>query len=227
MQPAPLRPRRWTMDAWALLRRDGATGSASAGVLPASYGASQAGAVLRYRLAMASRHRPMLYLRTTSTTGTIQESTAAAGLAARPFAAVPIVAALEGRLTDQSGQRRVQGAAMAITELAPFALPAGFRGEAYAQAGYVASRFATPFADGQFRADRGLVRLGRVDARFGAGLWGGAQKGAARFDAGPTASIALPLGRGMNGRVAVDWRFRLAGDAVPGSGPALTLSAGF
>ncbi|WP_236710470.1 hypothetical protein [Novosphingobium barchaimii] len=166
-------------------------------------------------------------MRTTSTLGLMQETSAAVGLSARPLPSFPVIAALEARLTDQAGHRRFQPAVMAVTELPWFALPAGFRGEAYAQAGYVAGRFATPFADGQFRADRALVSLGKVDARIGGGLWGGAQKGAERLDAGPTASIAMPLGRGTAGRIAVDWRFRLAGDAVPNSGPALTLSAGF
>ncbi|GLK46899.1 hypothetical protein GCM10017612_48210 [Novosphingobium resinovorum] len=224
---APQRPRRWSMDAWTLMRRDSGIAPASVGALPGTYGASQAGGILRYRLALASPHRPTAYLRSTSTTGRIRETMAAVGLSARPFAAFPVIAALEGRMTDQMGQRRVQGAAMAITELPPFPLPAGFRAEAYGQAGYVAGRYATPFADGQFRADRGLLTLGAADMRIGGGLWGGAQKGAARLDAGPTTAITMPIGRGINGRVAVDWRFRLAGDAVPGSGPALTLSAGF
>jgi hypothetical protein len=72
-----------------------------------------------------------------------------------------------------------------------------------------------------------LLSVGKVDTRIGAGIWGGVQKGAARLDAGPSASVAMPLGRGTNGRIAIDWRFRLAGEAVPDSGPALTLSAGF
>ena len=221
------RPRRWSMDAWTLMRRDSGSAPASVGALPGTYGASQAGGILRYRLALASPHRQTAYLRSTSTTGRIRETMAAVGFSARPFAAFPVIAALEGRMTDQMGQRRVQGAAMAITELPPFPLLAGFRGETYGQAGYVAGRYATPFADGQFRADRALLTLGAADMRIGGGLWGGAQKGAARLDAGPTAAIAVPIGRGVNGRVAVDWRFRLAGDALPGSGPALTLSAGF
>lgn len=223
----PPRARRWSADTWALLRRDESGTLVSPGVMPATYGASQAGGVLRYRLALASPYRPTAYLRTTSTMGRLRETSAALGLSARPFPAFPVIAALEGRLTDQSGQRRVQAAAMAVTELPVFALPMGFRGEAYAQGGYVAGRFATPFADGQFRADRPLVRIGKVATRIGAGVWGGAQKGAARLDAGPSASIAMPLGKGTNGRVALDWRFRIAGDAVPDSGPAVTLSAGF
>jgi len=224
---APLRPRRWSMDAWALLRRDDIGAPSPAGLLPATYGASQAGGILRYRLALGNAHRPVIYLRSTSSTGLIRETAAALGLSARPIASLPVIAALEARVTEQAGHRRVQGAAMAITEIPPFRLPFGLRGEAYSQAGYVAGRYATPFIDGQFRADRSLVRMGLVDARLGAGVWGGAQKGAARLDAGPSASVAMPLGRGVHGRVAVDWRFRVAGDAVPGSGPAMKLSAGF
>lgn len=223
----PPRPRRWSLDAWALMRRNEAGLAASPGVLPATYGASQAGAVLRYRLALASRLQPSVYLRTTATTGMIRESAAALGVSARPLASVPVLAALEGRLTDQGGIRRFQPAVMAITQFAPLDLPAGLRAEAYAQGGYVGGRFATPFADGQVRVDRSLTRVGKVEARLGGGVWAGAQKGAARLDAGPSASMTMPLGHGLNGRVAVDWRFRLAGDAVPDSGPALTLSAGF
>jgi hypothetical protein len=137
------------------------------------------------------------------------------------------VLAGEGRLTEQAGARRIQPALMAITELPPFALPGGLRGEAYGQAGYVGGKFATPFADGQLRIDRGLWRIGQYDTRIGGGIWSGAQKGAYRVDVGPSASVTMPLPRGTFGRIAVDWRFRLAGEARPGSGPAMTLSAGF
>ena len=226
-QPASQRPRRWSADAWALIRRDSAGGVASPGAFPATYGASQAGAVLRYRLALSSRYRPAVYMRTTSTMGLPQETAAAIGLSARPVPSFPVIAGIEARLTDQAGRHRFQPAILAVTELPPLRLPAGFRGEAYAQGGYVAGSFATPFADGQFRADRALLSVGKVDTRIGAGIWGGVQKGAARLDAGPSASVAMPLGRGTNGRIAIDWRFRLAGEAVPDSGPALTLSAGF
>jgi len=226
-QAAPTRPRRWSADAWALLRQDRAGTPASPGVLPATYGASQAGAVLRYRLMLGSALRPTLYMRTTSSMGLSSETAAALGFSARPLPSLPVVAAVEGRVTDQGGSRRFQPAVMAVTELAPFPLPAGFRAETYLQGGYVAGRFATPFVDGQLRADRALAARGKVRARLGAGVWGGAQKGAARLDAGPSASITMPLGKGTSGRVALDWRFRLAGDAAPNSGPAVTLSAGF
>jgi hypothetical protein len=36
-----------------------------------------------------------------------------------------------------------------------------------------------------------------------------------------------PPSRRIGVRVGVDWRFRVAGRAAPGSGPALTVAAGF
>ncbi|MCJ2187948.1 hypothetical protein [Novosphingobium beihaiensis] len=198
----------------------------SRGVLPAVYGASQLGAVLRYRLRPASRHRPAVYLRGTAALGMVRETSAALGLSARPLPALPVTVAVEGRLAGED-HPSVQPAVLAYTELPPMALPLGLRAESYLQAGYVGGDFATAFADGQLRIDESVLRLGRGDLRLGGGIWAGAQKGAARFDAGPSASLSIPLGRRVFSRVALDWRFRAAGNAAPGSGPAVTLSAGF
>jgi hypothetical protein len=118
-------------------------------------------------------------------------------------------------------------AVLVVTGLRPVALPLGLRGEAYGQAGYVGGRFATGFADGQLRLDHRVVKLGKADVRFGGGAWGGIQKGASRVDAGPTLTVGQPLGGPASIRLGADWRFRVAGKAAPGSGPAVTLSAGF
>ncbi|MEO6041100.1 MAG: hypothetical protein ABIP41_04300, partial [Croceibacterium sp.] len=75
-------------------------------------------------------------------------------------------------------------------------------------------------------AERTIVRRGDSAASAGVGVWGGAQKGATRVDIGPTADVTFRLGD-TRGRVAADYRFRVAGDAAPASGPAVTLSAGF
>lgn len=223
----PPLPRRWSADSWAMYRPDGA-GPITNGVFPATYGASQTGAVFRYKFAPRDPRQFTAYMRTTTTLNSaFRQTSGALGLSARPLPSIPVIAAVEGRLTEQGGIRRFQPAAMVVSELPPFSLPGGLRGEAYGQAGYVAGGFATPFADGQFRADRSLFASGGFEARLGGGVWGGVQKGAGRFDAGPSAMLAFPLGRGAFGRLAADWRFRLAGDAEPGSGPAVTLSAGF
>ena len=217
---------RWSADSWMLWRRGSRT-RLTGGVLTPSYGASQAGSVLRYRLMRNSAHRPSAYLRITSALDSSAEREASLGLSARPFARIPLVAAAEARLTSTPGRRMIRPAGFIVTELPPFALPLGLRGEAYGQAGYVGGKFATPFADGQLRADRAFLSLAEFDVRLGAGLWGGAQKGASRLDAGPSLTIGSALGRSASMRLAADWRFRVAGKAAPGSGPAVTLSAGF
>jgi hypothetical protein len=73
-----------------------------------------------------------------------------------------------------------------------------------------------------------VLRVG--PATLAAGAWGSVQTGPAmaastavwRVDVGP--QVAVPLGRL---RLAADWRQRVAGNAAPGSGPVLTVSAGF
>lgn len=59
--------------------------------------------------------------------------------------------------------------------------------------------------------------------KAGAGAWGAAQSGVTRLDVGPQASVRFPA----NLTLAADWRFRVAGDAAPASGPTLTLSTDF
>ena len=221
-----MRLRRWSINAWAFLRRGGSLAAAS-GVLPATYGANQVGSVLRYKLRPLSALAPTLYLRTDATTGAGRYQTIAVGASVRPLRQIPVTLALEGRILDDSSGRHYQPVAMAVTQMPPFALPANLRGEIYAQAGYVGGQYATPFAEGQFRVDHGLYQIGKIETRIGGGAWGGIQTGASRLDAGPGISLSMPLNRKVFGRISADWRFRVGGNAHPGSGPALTLSAGF
>ncbi|MFZ5743570.1 MAG: hypothetical protein ACOY7T_03705 [Pseudomonadota bacterium] len=222
---APLSAKRWSADGWLLLRQGG-VGTTAAGLPSPSYGASQAGAVIRYRLAPASAHRPALYLRASSAVQAPRGEELALGLSARPLARVPVALQAELRATQQARGTTWRPAVGAVTELPRFDLPAGLSGEAYAQAGYVGGPGASAFVDGQLRIERRLARLGRGELRAGLGAWGGAQKGANRVDVGPSATLDFPLGGGQ-GRVSADWRLRAAGNAAPRSGPAITLSAGF
>lgn len=223
---------RWSADAWVLLRRGGngfnlpGSGLPGANLPSGAYGASQAGAVIRYRLAPTSNHRPAFYLRATSALQSPRGEEVAAGYSMRPLAKVPLAAMVEARATRTMTGTVVRPAAALVSELPPHDLPLGLRGEAYFQAGYVGGRGATAFVDGQARLERRLVSAGRWQLRAGAGTWGGAQAGAKRLDVGPTATLAVPLGP-IGGRLSADWRFRVAGNAAPTSGPALTLSAGF
>lgn len=220
---------RWSGDGWLLWRQD-AGGLPVGGFAPASYGASQAGAVLRYRLVSDSRHQPLAYLRISSALASSGTSPGqpelAFGFGARPLPRLPVSVLAELRVTESGGRTRVRPAIAAVAGLPRQRLPLGFGIEAYGQAGYVAGPDATAFADGQARLDRRIARLGTSELRGGGAVWGGAQRGAGRLDVGPSASIELRLGP-TNARLSADWRFRLAGRAAPASGPAVTLSAGF
>ena len=228
--PAPAAPISWqehrlSGDAWLLLRRGG-TGAGPGVPNPASYGASQIGAVLRYRLAPSSPLRPTAYLRVTSAVRAPHDEELAAGLMLRPIKRVPISLMGELRATRLQSGTALRPAILAVSEFPPIPLPGGFRAETYGAAGYVGGRFATPFAEGQLRLDRRIARIGQAELRAGGGVWGGAQRGANRLDAGPGATLGFPVGAG-GARLSADWRFRLSGKAAPTSGPAITLSAGF
>lgn len=214
---------RWSADGWLLWRDDTTTPFTSG---RPSYGRSQLGAVVRYQLAPSSAHRPQVYLRGSAALQGSNEQEVAAGLSARPIAKLPVRVAAELRMSDYAQSKEVRPAAYAVTELPPQELPGGLRAEAYLQAGYVGGDFATPFVDGQARVDRSLASVGNFDLRAGASTWGGAQKDSERLDIGPTASVTFRIGE-TRGRVSADYRFRVAGEAEPASGPALTLSAGF
>lgn len=218
--------RRWSADGW-LMWRQGGRYSLASGPSGAAYGASQMGAVLRYRLDRPSPIRPSVYLRATAALNGSREKEAGLGLSARPLIRLPVVIGAEMRITDDRAGSRLRPAIFAVTELPAFSLPQGLRGEAYVQAGYVGGRGATAFADGQLKVDREIAQLGNTELRAGGGVWGGAQRGANRLDLGPTASLGLAVTKDLSARLGIDWRMRVAGNAIPSSGPALTLSAGF
>lgn len=235
-QEAPFAPRRplaagrWSLDAWGFWRQGSDAAPVSQGRVPI-YGASQAGAVLQYRLAPASRRDPRLYARAYRALVKGGESELAIGASLRPLVGLPLRLAGEGRFTDTPFGSEVRPAAYAVTEINPVSLPLGTRLEIYGQSGWVGGRGRTPFADGQASLTRDLPFAGRlskdaVRISIGAGAWGGAQKDAQRLDVGPTLRADVGIG-GFPARLSVDWRARVAGDAAPGSGVAATLSAGF
>jgi hypothetical protein len=191
-----------------------------------SYGRSQAGMVTRYAFAPGSAVQPRVHLRAASALSGQRERELAAGVSARPFPGIPVRATAEARAVEVGAGRHFRPAAYAVTELPPAALPLGLRAEAYVQGGYVGGDFATAFVDGQARTESLLTRVGEGALSAGAGAWGGAQRASSRLDVGPTASVTFQLGE-MRGRLAADYRFRVAGTATPADGPTLTLSAGF
>ena len=100
----------------------------------------------------------------------------------------------------------------------------GFNLDAYAQSGIVGVNSRDWFADGSIAVTRPIWRA----LSGGVGLWAGGQSndpnGALyRLDAGPRVTLAVR----KNLRVHADYRPRIAGDALPVSGPALTIAGDF
>ncbi|MEW4448670.1 hypothetical protein [Qipengyuania sp. JC766] len=222
-KPADYAAKRWSLGAWLFLRDGGNVSQAA--TLP-SYGRSQAGAVLRRRFDLSDRHSTDAYLRATSALNTPRYPEVALGVSGRPVPDIPIRTQVELRVREDGNGAELRPAVLAVTELPPFRLPLNVRGEAYVQAGYVAGDFATGFVDGQVRLERELAQVGGASLRLGGGAWGGAQRDVNIVTAGPTATLE---GRVVNVpvRLSLDYRFKVAGNAEPGSGAALTLSTGF
>ena len=222
----------WSADGWLLLRSGGNAFNAPGAGLPGAviptgfYGGSQGGLILRYFLTPGSKLNPALYLRASSGIERPRGEELAAGVSFRPIPGLPVRLMAEGRVTRTTGGTIVRPAAALVSELPPARLPFGSRGEAYVQAGYVGGRDSTAFVDGQARIERPLVHSSRFELRAGGGVWGGAQRGASRLDVGPTATVTFRIGP-TNTRLSADYRWRVAGNAAPGSGPVVTLSAGF
>ena len=98
-------------------------------------------------------------------------------------------------------------------------LPWSFSLNGYLQGGVVGLKSRDLFVDGGFAVTRPVYR--QFSAGFG--VWGGAQPGLYRVDAGPRLTMQVR----RNVKVHLDWRQRVAGNARPGSGPALTLAGDF
>lgn len=220
--PTPLLPppiaragSRWSASLW-LIARGGARDALAGGQL----GASQAGARIAYvldrrrRVAIAARVSAPLR-------GAGRE--AAIGVDWQPTAA-PIHLIAERRVALDGG--RGGATLMLVGGIGPTAIAPGWRLEGYGQAGGIARDGVEGFVDGGVRITRRVAARGGWTLDMGAGAWGGAQRGAARLDVGPSIAVAAPIGDRVV-RIALDWRQRIAGDAHPGSGPALSIGSDF
>ena len=211
----PPAPSRWSGSAWLIARGGGGAAVPFAPQL----GGSQAGARITY--ALGASRRVALAARV-STALAMTQREAAIGLDWRP-AALPVHFFAEQRIAIDGA--RGGPAAGVIAGLPPTRLPAGFALEGYGQTGAIARAGGEGFVDAAARAMRPIATRGNARVELGAGLWGGAQRGAARLDAGPAANLILPVARPV--RLSLEWRQRIAGGARPGSGLALSLGADF
>jgi hypothetical protein len=207
---------RLQLSSWALLRsqQGGIAGSrslASGGQL----GASQAGARLIYNF----DHRLALSARLSSEVGR-RGGEVAAGVRVQPLVSIPVWVTAERRqAVGKYGGGRDAFAFFVEGGLYQQPLPWRFSLDTYLQAGVVGFNSRDLFVDGGLWVTRPVYR----NFSAGFGVWGGAQPGVYRVDAGPRITMRVR----NNLKVHFDWRQQLAGNARPGSGPALTLAGDF
>jgi hypothetical protein len=215
LPPALIARSRLSVSSWLIAR-----GGRGIGVGPGSpqLGGSQGGVRVDYGIG-----------RTLALTGRAAAPAAGAGrelslgVAWRPIG-VPVRIVAEQRFAlDGGGSGPALGISGGVDALP---LAAGFSLEGYGQGGAIVRRGLEHYADASARATRPLADLGGVTLDVGTGVWGGTQRGVSRLDVGPTVGARVPLvGRTL--RISLDWRQRIAGDARPGSGPALSMGSDF
>ena len=204
---------RLQLSTWAMLR--GTPGQASlAGT--GTLGGSQAGARLLWRF------NPHLAasLRTSAPINSRRGGEAALGIRYQPFASIPVAITAERRKAfGQYGAGRNAFAAFVEGGLYGQSMPLGGSLDTYLQAGIVGAKTRDWFVDGQAAVTRPVYK--NLSAGFG--VWGGAQPGISRLDVGPR--LSLRVGKRM--RVHADYRYKLVGNAQPGSGGVVTIAGDF
>lgn len=207
---------RLELGAWALLRAQQPAVAGTRSLAPAGQlGASQAGARLTYNFTS----QIAATLRSSSEVGR-RGGEVAAGVRVQPLRRIPLWINAERRLrVGRYGGGRNAFAVFVEGGVYDRPMPLKLRLDAYLQAGVVGFRHRDRFIDGSAAFTRPVYR--QFSAGFG--VWGGAQPGVYRVDAGPRITIRVR----SNLKVHLDYRQRLAGNARPGSGPAITLAGNF
>jgi len=217
--PATLRRNgidRLQLTMWAMLRsQQGGTAGTQSLASGGSLGASQAGSRLTYyftrRIAASFR---------SSTEVGRRGGEVAGGVRVQPVGGIPLW--ITGERRQRMGRFGGGRSAFALFfEAGVYDRPMPFRFllDSYLEGGVVGARSRDKFIDGSLTLTRPVYK--QFSAGFG--VWGGAQPGVYRVDAGPRITMRVR----KNVRVHFDWRQRLAGNARPGSGPAVTLAGDF
>lgn len=222
-RPPP--PRALRTDAWVLWRPGSAQPRASAGAAQPVLGGSQVGARVAVPLAPSGVE---LFARASSPLSRLPGSRGrgaevAAGVAYRPSPRIPVSLSLERRQALDKGGRSAFAVGLAGGQQGD-GLPLGLHYDLWAQAGVVGTRRRDGYAEGLLS----LTRPVGLGLRVGGFIAGGVQPGVQRVELGPRVSWTPTAGSGAPPvTVSMDWRQRVAGNARPGSGVAVTVSTGF
>lgn len=210
--------RRWSGDAYALFRVGGNAGPVASPVL----GGGQTGSSLAWTLDPLARRPLAMVGRVNAANDDPLSTQAAIGLRWKPIRGVSVSA------------ERLLAIGMTARNDWTLRLAAGAQGRrgvaewsSYGEAGVLGN--GDVYGGGQARALLPLAHIGRINLHAGPGMWASIQTGGIvtdRVDVGPSFVARAPLGS-MALELSADWRFRAAGNAEPGSGPAVTISTQF
>lgn len=215
--------RRWSGSAWLLWRENTRPGALGA---TGQLGGAQAGLRVDREIGrLDGQGVPVsVYVRLSGALHDPIMPEAALGIAVSPLSgAMPFSIGLERRIALGKDARNAFALVLA-GGLNPTRIAGPLVAEGYAQAGVVGFSRTDPFIDGRFALTAPLDRNGRT--RLGAAISGGAQPRLSRLDLGPAIETRLPLGR-VHPRLVLEWRHRVAGNARPDSGLAVTLASDF
>lgn len=207
---------RLQLSSWAMLRgRQGEPFGPNSLADVGNLGGSQAGARLLYNFT----RQIAVSFRTTSDVGR-RGAEVAAGVRIQPVLGIPVWLTAERRQKiGRTSSGRNDFALFAEAGVYQRRMPARLQLDAYLQGGAVGLRRHDLFVDGGLTLTRPIYR----NFSGGIGVWGGAQPRVYRVDAGPRVTMNVR----RNLKVHLDWRQKLAGNAQPGSGPAVTLAGDF
>ncbi len=211
---------RWQGSAWLLWRSGGGSSADLATV--GRLGGSQAGARIDFDLMPRSLGRLAAYGRVTTSLQSPQAPETAVGLSYQPVRHIAVSLAAERRIALDT-QARDAFALLLVGGFGPRPVAGPIEASLYAQTGMVGLHKRDLFIDGKFSL---LAPIKGSPLRVGLSLSGGAQPDVERLDIGPEIQFRLPL-PAIAARIGIEWRERVAGQAKPTSGLAVTLAADF
>lgn len=215
----PLSTKRLSGDIWLFSRSDGRPSSAPL------LGGGQAGGRMKY---LASSQTSPVRL---SASARIARPLRGQGFEVSPGLSIaagqdiPIEMIIERRIRPEKGVKDQWGLLIA-SGISPKQIRPGLSVEGYAQAGVVGTRKPIPFAQVGLGLHQSIHEGKGLQAKVGAGLWADAQGNVARIDIGPEVVAIAKIGK-QSLRLSAQWRVKTAGNAKPGSGPALSMATSF
>lgn len=216
-------PERWSLGVATYWRAgSGASSSVGPGGV-ARLGGTQSAARLTY--VVEPQRQLRAYARLTHTPVRRDGMDIAVGVALRPIRSLPVDVHVERR-TVVAGDGRDTTLVYAAGGIDNRRLAQNFRLSAYGQAGVADFGELVGFADAAVVVQREVAEFSGMRLSLGSVAAAAVQPDARRVDVGPRAAIFLPK-VGQGALVAFDWRERVAGNARPGSGLAVTLAADF